>query len=103
MQDEFDLEIDSSCGVSAPDNSVDLKELKKEKINDKLLKVAFKEIILNLIFAGVVLAIAYQMIDIKVNTYQNNLKNIFGAGDKSTSFLDVIYFICVKISNLIFI
>ena len=50
-------------------------ELKKEKLNDKLLKVAFKEITLNTIFAGITLAVAYQMIDTKVNSYQKNLKN----------------------------
>ena len=90
MRDEFDAVIDLSGDISAPDSSLGMNELKKEKLNDKLLKVAFKEITLNTIFAGITLAVAYQMIDTKVNSYQKNLKNVFGAGDKSTSFLDVI-------------
>ena len=90
MRDEFDAVIDSSGDISAPDSSLGMNELKKEKLNDKLLKVAFKEITLNTIFAGITLAVAYQMIDTKVNSYQKNMKNVFGTGDKSTSFLDVI-------------
>ena len=66
-----------------------MDELKKEKLNDKLLIIAFKEIILCLIFAGLTLAIAYQMVDTKAYAYQNNLKNLFNAGHKSTSFFHV--------------
>ena len=35
------------------------------------------------------LTLAYQMIDSKTFNYQNNLRNLFGAGDKSNKFLKV--------------
>jgi hypothetical protein len=66
-----------------------LDKLKKEKLSDKLLKVACKETILYLILAGLTLTVAYQMIDVLAFRYQKSLKNIFGAGDKSTSFFNV--------------
>ena len=66
-----------------------MNDLKKEKLNDKLLKTACKEILLNLVFAGLTLTVAYQMVDIKAYNYQKNLKNLFGSGEKSTSLLDV--------------
>ena len=56
---------------------------------DKRLKVFIKEIILVGIFAGLTFAIVYQLVDIKDYEYQLNIKNLFGAGQKSSQFLDV--------------
>lgn len=36
------------------------------------------------------LTVAYQIFDTNTFNYQNNLRNLFGAGDKSTQFLEVL-------------
>ena len=70
---------------------IDNTDLKEHKEKDKHLKIAFKEVFLCLIFAGLTLTVAYEMVDIKAYNYQLNLKNIFGSSEKSTSFIDVIF------------
>jgi hypothetical protein len=66
-----------------------LDELKKNRIKENRIKLVFKETILAGLFAGITFTIAYQMVDMKAFAYQSNLKNLFGTGDKSTTFSDV--------------
>jgi hypothetical protein len=63
--------------------------MREKKLKENELKSAFKEIFLYLLFAGMTLTVAYQMIDKNTFNYQNNLRNLFAAGDKSTLFLKV--------------
>lgn len=66
--------------------------LKREKQKDRQAKRALKEILLSLAFVVLTFTCAYQLLDKASFDYQNNLKNLLGAGDLSTSFLDVIIF-----------
>lgn len=71
------------------ETEIDLNEQKDNKLKDDKLKLALKDTILALILIGLSLTVAYQLVDRKTYEYQLNLKNIFGAGSISTSFLDV--------------
>lgn len=73
----------------SPTQFENIKKMKENKLIDKNLKTAFKSIAFYAIFAAMTLNLAYQMVDKNTFNYQNNLKNLFGAGDKSTKFLDV--------------
>lgn len=73
----------------AAESHIDLDELKKNRINENRIKQVFKETILALLFSGITFTIAYQMVDMKAFAYQSNLKNLFGTGDKSTTFSHV--------------
>ena len=44
---------------------------------------------LAILFAVLAMLCAYQMLDYNTYNYQNNLKNLFGAGDKSKTLYDV--------------
>jgi hypothetical protein len=66
-----------------------LVKLKEKMDQDKKLKTCLKEIILAGIFAGLTFSIAYQLVDFKAYGYHLNIKNLLGAGKKSTVFLDV--------------
>ena len=48
-----------------------------------------QEILLSLAFVVLTMTCAYQLLDKDSFNYQNNLRNMLGAGDKSTSFVDV--------------
>jgi len=74
----------------ATESHIDLDKLKNKMVLDGKFKECLKEIILTGLFAGLTFAIAYQLVDFKAYGYHLNLKNIFGAGKKSTIFLDVI-------------
>jgi hypothetical protein len=68
---------------------IDLSHLESYGERDKKLKTCLKEIILAGIFAGLTFSIAYQLVDFKAYGYHLNIKNLLGAGKKSTVFLDV--------------
>lgn len=76
-----------------PDTNNDfyMNKLKEEKLKDKSLKSGLKEILLYLVFIALTMSLSYQMLDNDSFKYQYNLRNLFGAGDKHTSFNDVIY------------
>lgn len=78
-----DMNYNSLC------NPYDLEELKELKQKDKKFNELFKETFIRILFACVTLTLAYQMVDNQSFYYQSNLKNLFGAGDKNTKFLDV--------------
>ena len=73
------------------DNS--LENLKFETARKKKVKAAIREILLSLLFAALTMLCTYQMLDSNSYKYQAELKNLFGAGDISTTFLDVFMFI----------
>jgi len=67
-----------------------LEKLIKQKQQDRKAKIAFKEIILSILFALLSMLCAYQMLDNNTFTYQQNLRNMFGAGDMKKTLYDVI-------------
>ena len=73
-------------------DQINLEQIKETKLKDNETKRILKEIILSITFIAITLCLAYQMTDRNTFQYQFNLKNLFGAGDKSTKFLDVISF-----------
>lgn len=72
---------------SANDNHIN--ELKEDKLKDKHIKVALKEIFLYVAFVAMTLTVAYQMLDNDAYKYQVSLRNFFGAGTKSKTFDEV--------------
>lgn len=71
-------------------NEDNLEKLKNERLSYKNFKMELNEAILSIIFIILTFSIAYQMIDLNSFNYQTNLANLFGAGDKSQSFENVI-------------
>ena len=76
-------------GVEATNNTINLDDLRESKQRDKKLGVALREIMLCLAFVGMTMTVSYQMLDTDAYRYQMSLKNYFGAGDKSSSFIEV--------------
>ena len=66
-----------------------LEALSKEKQKNKKARSAIREIVLAVLFAVLAMVCAYQMLDYTSFSYQKNLKNVFGAGDKSKTLYDV--------------
>lgn len=72
-------------------DSNDLEETRDKLVEKKYFKSALKEIIFYVIFVLLIMMITYQMVEPKAYEYQKNLRNLYGAGDKSNQFLDVEY------------
>ena len=73
-------------------DKINFEQIIETQLKDNETKRILKEIILSVTFIAITLCLAYQMTDRNTFHYQSNLKNLFGAGDKSTKFLDVISF-----------
>ena len=69
-----------------------LEKLKRERAIKNKAIAAMKEAVLAVLFALLAMLCAYQMLDNSSFGYQATLKNTFGAGTLSTSFLTVIYY-----------
>ena len=71
------------------DHLIDLDKLKEDKLKEKDLFRAFKSILQYFLFLTLSIIVSYEMLDSNSFQYRNNLKNIFGDGDKSKNFTDV--------------
>ena len=73
-------------GLEATNSNVNLDDIRDKKAKDKKLNVALREIILNICFVALAMAVSYQMSDPQGFYYQNSLKNLFGAGKFNNTF-----------------
>lgn len=70
-------------------HAINLNKLRETKLKDRKLKSALKEIIACLMFVALTMTVAYQMLDNNSLKYQQNLLNLFGAGNKNNQFNNV--------------
>ena len=77
-------------GLQVKDQDSSLEKQKLNRAMRNKARQATKEAVLAIIFALLAMLCAYQMLDNSSFGYQATLKNTFGAGTLSTTFLDVI-------------
>lgn len=74
-------------------HTFNLNKIRETKLKDKKLKSALKETMTCMLFVALTMSVSYQMLDSNSLKYQQNLLNLFEAGNMNNQFYSVYYII----------